>query len=1210
MRIIDRNRFLLLGGVTDWQQLARLHDPRSPARVKEQAARRGLESLEIVQLRWLTAKTLGYPTEPFTVWRRPAEDQGLHEPRFRQIRLLGLQLITFDTPQVFVQVRVDGAQGGVITAWAGAPWTSTLVGEVVPGNPTQFVSFSATALQSLVLPSSATVSEVTALDDALAEDPRWEPIETVALPVTPEWASVGGFGNDQGFLQAPVPPPEAAIDRFRRGAPLLGWHGELRPGIPAPPWELADPKAMVQVLHDAMLPELLVAVTTLPQERQHEYEIDHVLDSFGGDVPALLRHRPLETLLYGASTDGLSSLVSGFGSAYEETLVLDERRPAHAAHDYMVTARYENGVGADPGPVEFAAVLHHPVLLAPPPAPANLRTEALGLNAPAQRDGRWAPVLRITWDALAAELGLRVGAYAFAREDLGPAGGVVPLMRPRLLDTALQPLGMGPTGPAAAERAATDDTVQIDPALDPNTMDHAVAHHDLFGLFSTWSLSPAAVREPPVERATITAARWDVLAAVPGATTPADLVLDLTWDWSVRAPELIRVAGRLYPQSQLGEPPADRSVPGGLAPSLLTPGTLLQIAFEDTGAAATVSVTPGLTATVRYLSADGKTVGDTPVTDAGPRRYQVTVSGYLLDFDAAARQGMALWASGREKLPPRRDGSWSAEPVIASTADPRPPVLANTREFVQLAGLADPDGRHHAVLEWDPAPGAISYFAYTCAEAKFLADRGLPPPDLAQTLEQRLVRLRDAFTVDPDRRSFDRVNALPVPGTRMPLVLPRGTKEIHLYLVLGLSAGQVESTWPVPGSPGLRNRFVAFAAPQVVAPAAPQLEVAQVFDQVGATFGATVRIRSAPGALVSRLDLHRVRVPEAAVDIESMGPPIAAITGTAAPFTVAPIESEERGVAQVIGSVRGTDPVPGSWRTVHYRAVAWSADDPARGLLGGRSPASALRTVIVPPATPPDIEALSWRAAGADVVVDTAVLAPVAPTPLGPHRVTAAVHAHHPDGSVRLVLRHPAPATPPDADADRLDRVPQTPGVLWRDPSVPTVPGGPGRTPLHLAVPRSTVDDALTVRLRVTDPLGRFTERILEVPAGPPPHPPDILAPRVDVVVSRGRFLSFETTVPDTDGLGRPYQLSITLRPTLIDPRPRVLRVRLDLADIPALRPGENPASDRSPIPVRRSVRGAGTGISALLRTDGTVSVVLTAPDGTTATWSGPRMEF
>src|SRR5690606_15416842 len=132
---------------------------------------------------------------------------------------------------------------------------------------------------------------------------------------------------------------------------------------------------------------------------------------------------------------------------------------------------------------------------------------------------------------------------------------------------------------------------------------------------------------------------------------------------------------------------------------------------------------------------------------------------------------------------------------------------------VTLASMRDGQGLHHAQLSWSAMGGAVAYQVYTASEATLRAYYGLPEPRPSDTLTQRLAALQAAFGADPDRRCWTRTSKDPVSGTSTPVVLPRGTKEIHCYLVIGVSAGNVESEWPTTADPQCGKRFVGFAAP-------------------------------------------------------------------------------------------------------------------------------------------------------------------------------------------------------------------------------------------------------------------------------------------------------------------------------------------------------------------------------------------------------------
>jgi len=102
--------------------------------------------------------------------------------------------------------------------------------------------------------------------------------------------------------------------------------------------------------------------------------------------------------------------------------------------------------------------------------------------------------------------------------------------------------------------------------------------------------------------------------------------------------------------------------------------------------------------TLNYISDHAKTVLPSPVAVAGPRRYRLTIPGFKLDFASTGHVGLALWAQGQENLAPQRTGDWSAEPLVISASDPRPPVITAEHEDVQLTSLGDARGEHRARL--------------------------------------------------------------------------------------------------------------------------------------------------------------------------------------------------------------------------------------------------------------------------------------------------------------------------------------------------------------------------------------------------------------------------------------------------------------------------------------------------------------------------------
>ena len=1078
VRVYDTNRFLVQGTVIDWNVVRQNYDLFSPA--EDIAAQRNI-STRIVQLRWLMNPTqLGYPTEPFKVWRKPTQspdDQAI-EPTVLK-NPFGQSIVRFDQPYIAVRAQMNALQaGGFVVAFAGAPFDSQIVDVQTLKQGFNLVRIKGSAIQSLVVSRQVTLSNFHGADPNVINSSSWELIEQVGLPVS--WSRLHNLDQPQGLVGALGAPAAAALDRYRRGAPFYGWQLFMEPGMAAPPWTSADPEAIITTMEDHLLGDLRTAIETYPPVGHHEFSQTRTLPASRGRQSAIAQFNPFQHLIFGIASDPLLALTAGFGTAFNEEKE-DAMTDSDAISDYMVTARYENGLDGESGPVEYAAILFAPALATPPIQPVNLKTTTAGHQAPLQRDLSWKGLVRLDWEKVSDFAKVRVASYAAARFQQQPAGGVTPLMTPRQNDSALQPISATTSEDRtlkAEPLSFLDDRYEVASAPANNSLRYGVAHQDWFGLWSPWSTTGHTISEPEAQPASLLSARLEVVPPASGTICPATLVLDIAWDWKVRSPRYIDIVGRLYQQTKRGDPPANLTVPNKLPSALLNPGGApLRLHFDgdDFGQ---IDAHPSLNGTLQYLSEDGRTFLASPPETRGPRRYRLTITGFSLNYANAGHIGLALWARGRENRAPQRHGPWTNDPLIASASDPRAPVITGTHENVLLASVADASGEHHALLEWSSYPGAVGYFVYTASETQIRADRDLGEAHISQTLSQRLAALRDAFATDPNRQSFTRVNATQIEERQLSVTLPRGSKEIHFYLVIGVGAGQVESAWPSAADPDLRLRPIAYAAPQIVPPAPPTLEVRQTRDDTTEppTYRAWLQAKTNPGATVSRLDIHRVRVPAASLSLDSMGPPIASLSGSEGLWEVTPTESDRPGVDQPIGTLTGTDTPTGSWKPVYYRAVAWSIDQPERGIYGSRSLPSAAREVLIPPTAPPHLSPqINYEyAANNRIIIRFSSAAPVAETPLGPHRIKVSVYGNDYD------YHYPSLANGVLAD-NALTAVRQTPGIgqrnrFWR---TSIEPAGTTQYNLRLTLPRNM---RLQVSVELIDPLGRVSDRTRTIP--------------------------------------------------------------------------------------------------------------------------------
>src|SRR5262249_52955791 len=150
-----------------------------------------------------------------------------------------------------------------------------------------------------------------------------------------------------------------------------------------------------------------------------------------------------------------------------------------------------------------------------------------------------------------------------------------------------------------------------------------------FGVWSRWMTADVAPAEPPVQDAKLLAARLDIVGPLPvppASLCTATLTVDISWDWTARRPNLLRLVGRLYPVAKPGVPPSDLSGPGALAGAF--PGGAGPPCATPSAGAVPGPVRGG--ARVVSVPSDGPRVQNAPVIVAGPRRYRIAITGFTL----------------------------------------------------------------------------------------------------------------------------------------------------------------------------------------------------------------------------------------------------------------------------------------------------------------------------------------------------------------------------------------------------------------------------------------------------------------------------------------------------------------------------------------------------------------------------------------------------
>jgi len=1198
--IVDSTKFQAEGAFLRWAIVARRLGLLSSTTVPK-------ELPQVLQLRWTLNPQLGFPTEPFTVWRRHKRERNPKQinAEISNINLFGnADLVDLKGSYSFVELTLSGSVSGTAIAFVGSPLFSTLVAvAVVASGNNVVVQLTAPSMEGLLIPNGLTINSIVGVKtDDLSQASGWEKYERVGIPVRQsEWSGIGSHGTNQGMFSALMPAQAAAIDRLKRGAPLVGWAPTIAGTISAPTWTAPAFAPLLDELNQTVLADLRQIAGLAPVAHASATvtkPIPPPENSSGQSVSepgSTSRILPLNMLYMGAGTDCFACLALGFGTAYP--VAFATTGASMLDYDFMVTVRYEKGLTGNGAPVEYAAIVPAPADANAPPVPANLDEDRMGHLRPVARNAPWRESVRVSWDKPVPIPLFRARSFAFVRAGITPPAPAILIMNQRDSGGAL-PIAVNYftslEDPEPNRLSAIDREIPIPSAPLPGsrTMKYAVAHQDIYGQWSGWTTIDSTIQQPPADKVRIVSAefKYTNIPTPPNAKCAANLVVEFLWDWRLRSPLTISFRGRLHAANYAGQPPPNTTLPAALETALSGVFTKTFTLNFDTLASndAPTSSWAGYDPLIhcKALSPSGEeavTFGSAQGQEV--RRYRVTVPGFELNFAATGHIGLALWAQGQEAIPDKRTGNWSDQPSLIATSDPRPPIIEP--DIVTLASLPDAAGEAHAVLSWKASPGADGYFIYETTETKLRRAVGDPEPDPDQTLSQRLTRLLQIFDQNPiaRRSEFVRRNSRLIKEASADVTLPRGSTAIHLFAVSGVSAGQVEAAW-ITSSTAL----YAFAVPRVPKPAIPMIEVVPFLDKNVNLYRAKVRVTTRKGPIVSRIDLHRVRVDDAAKELDTMGPPVMTIDALN-PGWKSATEPEPHIVAEV------QETPTGSWKRVWYRAAAWSDEDELRGTLPARSSASTAAWVVIPPATPPNITPLilEWAEGGlGDVLVKWTSSAPLKKTPLGPHKIS--INAKR--------IGAPPDETPLIAFEDDLNQLgttqPVTGSRAWRIE---------GTKPIEYRaiVQRADVSDAVQLAVRITDPLGRTSEALGTIQPGSMVPDPVLSGFVLKTSVSpSGRLLEWVSPSPLDVG---PYTLRVRVlrppQPLFPNGRPVFLppiTLEMALADVPLDEPGPVPGGTDL-LRVRR-MPGAGPQFSyyAFVRVPFTQIIVrLTSPDGRVA---------
>jgi hypothetical protein len=435
------------------------------------------------------------------------------------------------------------------------------------------------------------------------------------------------------------------------------------------------------------------------------------------------------------------------------------------------------------------------------------------------------------------------------------------------------------------------------------------------------------------------------------------------------------------------------------------------------------------------------------------RTYEIVLDGLTFDFALAPSHAIraTVQARGTERVRPGAAGAWSP-PASAVAISPTPPPPPFVPAAMQWASLPDQRGVARATLTWSPSPQPATYALYHADETALARELGLPSPSLGTPAVDRLPALRLA-DMGAARAAFRRI-AENLNGTELAIELPRGSRLIHFYAVTPVGPTGAEGALPVGG-----NDYLAVATPALAAPEAPVLS--------GVANGGRVRLRvraAGEPVAVGRIEVTRVRGRHLASTLEAGGRPILSATSATAVHDG----------AALVWELEDPD-VPPPWEPLYYRAVAWGAEDRARGVFAGRSGPSSVVEVVVPAADPPTVDDLQVDSDGSPDgwLVSFHTDAPRFRTVRGVHGAvvtTVAIDAATP--TVPVVTTRRGTLDELEVFAEPLPPVTDLPPMFLHEPA----PGDPLRV---TALVRGTL---VRVVAQVDDPAGRTTRATKEPP--------------------------------------------------------------------------------------------------------------------------------
>ena len=560
-----------------------------------------------VTLRWSTSPLLGFPRQPFTVYRRRRyglDQQNRVDPAREAIRRL-YRALQADPLTVSTETVVTwGGQAQFEVLFAVFTGRSALTvtaldqrGDPLPGqrlvippgesSEMRLGRLRAGGIAALRVSGDGRIGPISGLSlYDLVNAPGWERIAVVGLPFERDEVALPLYNPlPQGYESPSLDGQEAARQRLaiatalhqRPTAPILS--------VSAPAWPAPDADRYLDYLRTPttadgrttpapldLIRDCLANSQDLDPDRlQVEYmETVGVTSPRQGDIPDA---RPLDAstqatlpvvamTLLSASTESYAATGLGYGMVDfppsqalptdGNSQVLEPPGTQTTAYDYMVTNTFglptTSRLPLPPGlelsePTVELAAL---MQIQPPPVPpASLAVVSKQKNRPPARDQPATEAVELSWSLSPWPQGY--GVFVVRNRS------VVTLNTPLPQSESRQPLI--PERPALVDGGVdrTHRTRFVAPVSTlPDNVTYLVAGIDVFGRWSAWRLKSYSVREllvqkPGLHSATLVPPAAETLRSLSGRVVSCTLEVELSWNWSDRSAFYIELAGRFFP---------------------------------------------------------------------------------------------------------------------------------------------------------------------------------------------------------------------------------------------------------------------------------------------------------------------------------------------------------------------------------------------------------------------------------------------------------------------------------------------------------------------------------------------------------------------------------------------------------------------------------------------------------------------------------------